>query len=820
MKKNKKVTLAFIIALALIFILAAGIIYLNRVILPIKVKSLIIDNLQDLTQKKVSLKELQLNIFKGLVLRDLSIYDETKTFLELKEASCTFFILPVFKKMIIIPTVRIKSPNLFLKRRPDNTFNIQDIISKITAKKPKSKFTISVYKISVSNATLQFEDDTFPEAFTKSMQNLNINLSLSLPASVKFKFKAEISANPVMKMSGMGEFIIPREEWRAKISLQNLSPKEFTGYCRNLGINVSEGLLDSLINLKVKDKILYLNLEAGNRNLLFNKDKISARLSSKVKADIKYALQDKQLDFSGKAQILNAKLSGLDYVGEIGNINGEIAFNNSGISADRLLADFEGAPIQARLNFSDFKNPLLKLNVTSSPNLDLLTRILQDKFNIGIPAQLNGGSKLSLDLNAKEGVLQLSGSLDFLNATAKLEKINSELEEINGGLWFSRNGLKWQDLNLKYQGQYYKTSGTLTNFESPGVRLTLVSKDLFLESGFSVNKQLVNFLKFSGKYIDSEFSITGTLNTAAPSRIEADLAGSSDIRLENLRSALNKYREQIEQIRPSGIVHAQFNLKGNIGDFKTLAIDAAFSAPSVSAYGLKASDFFINYSQADGLIDIPLMRLSLYGGTVEANAKMNLNSDNLPYWVAADIKDVEIEKLKLDTEAKEEDIAGTIRAQFKISGFNDDISKLSGAGHISIADGKLWQLNLFKGLGKLLFAKDYFAQIIFHEGSCDILVRDKYISTDNLRLKSDITNLSGSVKIGFDNSIDASLNVQVQDELVPVSGTFKDITTAIIGEAGRFGIIKISGTLKEPKYKFRPAVGDIINGLKKAIFGK
>ncbi|MDD2688891.1 MAG: AsmA family protein [Candidatus Omnitrophica bacterium] len=818
MRKNKKVILAFITALTLI--LTAGIIYLNRVILPVKVKSLIINNLQDLTQKKVSLKELQFNIFKGLVLRDLSIYDENKTFLELKEASCTFFILPVFKKMIIIPTVKIKSPNLFLKRRPDNAFNIQDIISKITAKKPKSKFTISVYKISVSNCTLRFEDDTFPDPFTKSMQKLNINISLSLPASVKFRFKAEIPANPVMKMNGMGEFLIPREEWRAKISLQNFSPKEFRSYYQNLGINFNEGLLDSLLNLKVKDKIIYLNLEAGSKNLLLNKDKISVRLNSNIKADIKYAFQDKQLDFSGKAQILNADLSGLDYVDKIGSVNGEIAFNNSGISADRLLADFQGAPIQARLNLSDFKNPLFKLNVTSSLSLDLLTKILKDKFNFSIPVQLNGGSKLSLDLNAKEGIFQLNGSLDFLNASAKIEKINSLLEEIKGRIDFSQNGLKWQDLNLKYQGEFYKTSGALTNFQSPGVQLALSSQDLSLESSFSVNQQMVNFSRFCGKYRNSEFSVQGSFNTIVPDAPEAEVGGGLDIALEDMQVALKKYKNQLEQIKPSGMVHAKFDFSGNINDFKSCAINAEFSGPSVSAYGLKAKDFFLNYSQKDGLIDVPLARLSLYEGTIEAAAKMNLNSDNLPYWFNTDIRGVKLEKLKLDTGARKEDIAGTIQAQFKINGFNADISKLSGAGHILINDGKLWQLDLFKGLGSLLFAKDYFAQIIFHEGSCDFLVRDKYIFTDNLKLKSDITDLSGSVKIGFDNSIDASLNVQVQDEFVPLSGTFKDVTTAIIGEAGRFGVIKISGTLKEPKYKFRPAVGNIINGLKKAIFGK
>ncbi len=213
------------------------------------------------------------------------------------------------------------------------------------------------------------------------------------------------------------------------------------------------------------------------------------------------------------------------------------------------------------------------------------------------------------------------------------------------------------------------------------------------------------------------------------------------------------------------------------------------------------------------------MHSSLYHATMKPIAKMNMNSANLPYWVTVDIQGVKLEKRKLDTTAKEKDIAGTIRVQVKVNGFSNDLSRLNGAGNIFITDGKLWQLNLFKGLGSLLFARD-FASIIFSEGSCGFSISDKYIFSDNLKLKSNIADLSGSLKIGFDNSINASLDVKILDEMVPLSGTFKDITTAIIGQSGRFGVIKISGTLKEPKYKFQAAVVDIIKGLKDIFLSK
>ena len=60
--------------------------------------------------------------------------------------------------------------------------------------------------------------------------------------------------------------------------------------------------------------------------------------------------------------------------------------------------------------------------------------------------------------------------------------------------------------------------------------------------------------------------------------------------------------------------------------------------------------------------------------------------------------------------------------------------------------------------------------------------------------------------------------MEILSELVPLGGTFKDVTTAIIGQGGKFGVIKLSGTLREPKYVFKAAVVNIIQGLADVFF--
>lgn len=704
----KKILVVFLILLIVAVVIIT---YLNKVILPVKIKSLIVSSLKEVTQKEVNLENLEFSIFKGLVLRNLILSDATKTLLKVKEVSCAFLILPLFfKKKVIIPSLNVNGAEIFLQRKYDNTFNLTDLFHPQGAKPSKTGFGILVSKVAIKNSHLNFQDDTLSPAFTKNIENLNLIVYLSLPAQLRFNLRAEIPTSYQIKIDASGEFKIPERQLVAQIGIKDFVPCEFLAYYQNRGFLIPQGSIDGLIKLNFKDYILDIDLETQNQDLVLHKDKIVLRLNSDTQARLRWDLKEKKLEFQGKADIVKSDISGLGPLGDITEVNGRIKFDNSAISTDKLNAKVLGIPLEAKVTLSDFSRP--------------------------------------------------------------------------------------------------------------SVQLALFSKDLSLESGFLFRDKLLTISRLSGKYFNSGFSlIRGIIDMQDPSKFEVDLESELTLNLEDLKVFLKKFQSALEKINLAGITDARFKIKGNLKDFKSCVADMTLASPAVSAYGLRATDFSLNYSQIEGLANISQMRLSLYDGMIEAEAKMNLNSENLSYWLSTNIQGIKIEKLKLDTSAKEKDIAGTITAAAKINGFSGDLSKLNGEGEISISAGKLWQLNLFKGLGELLFTQD-FANIIFSEGDCGFIIQDKYIYTNNLKLKSNWVSLYGPCKLGFDGSINAAINIEVLDELVPISNTLKDVTTVILGQIGKFGVIKITGTLKKPKYKFQPLVTDIIEGLKDMIFGK
>ncbi|MGD0337050.1 MAG: AsmA family protein [Candidatus Omnitrophota bacterium] len=814
-----KRTLIIIFAVILI-VLSAGIFYLNNVFLPLKIKSAIVNTLQEATGKKVTLERLRFSILKGLVLNDLVIQDQGKRIIVLKEASCGFFFPAVFQKKIIIPVINLRQPQVFLERRKDNTFNLQDLFPKKTVS-GKSKFSVILYKVKITGAVLAFQDDTFSEPFTKILDGINLNVYLSLPASVKFNISLPKTANNHFTINISGQYRLLQKDFLAKAVLKGILPQEFVKYYEGCGIKINAGTIDASLILKVKDDFLYLDGEVEKKNLALEKENISINLSGRTDFKLNLNLKDKTYKLEGKATILDSSLAGLQAIDSVTKINAEINFNESTLSSSKFSAEALGIPFTATFSLRDFSKPALEAVIVSHLDLALTKGILQEKFKLAIPAQIKGEGSLKLEIKSgpNQEPPQLKGLLDITGASLSAEKFNFIAQDIKGRVEFTRDSLSFAPLNFNYGGIPYKLEATLKDFKYPNVRASLSSAQFLAKTAFSVRDKLMQITEGDLKIYNSQFSFTGSLDITRPEAPAAAINGQAQIDLADTLKFNWGFKDRLQKASPKGAVNARFSLKGALKDLKSCSIQADLSGSRISFYGINVSQLNMDYLQEQGSADIASLHMAMYDGSIDSSVKVDLNSKDHPYRINAVASGIKIEKLKLDTPVKDKDISGTINVDVKLTGLLSDISKLNGAGNIAIKDGKIWNLDLFKGLGSIVFTRD-FSSIIFNEGSCSFMVAQKHVFTENLLLKSNITNLSGKLNIGFDGSLEGSLDVQVLSEMVPVSGGFRDLTTAIMGQSGCCGTIKISGTLKEPKYKFKTAVIDILNGIKKSIFGE
>jgi len=728
MKINRKkilITLAVIL-----FIGASGVIYLNKVFLPQKIKNLLVDGLQQATGTKVELGSLEFNIFKGLVMKDLRFYDGPEKIVTVRECSLTFLVLPVFKKTLIIPNVHLSYPHVLLERNPDNTFNLQRLVP---GSKPADKRTVPasqktgqaglpvrqagwrvlVYRVSVSGGSIDFKDNGFTPAFSVSIQNLNLVCRLSLPSSIKCSLKAEISYVTRPRITATITYGITDQKVSARIMLKDFAPEIFSVYLKGTGVDLGPGLLDSRLQLEYAKDTVSLSGEAKIKNLSLKQGDLRFDLKGRLGAGLKYNLRSKTLlEYSGGGNIERLDITGPAPAGEIKDLNAEFKLDNSGISSDRITAKFLGEPLTASLILTDFKNPRI------------------------------------------------------------------------------RTGFSWGKLKA--------------------------------DADLSLKDKIIGLNSVKATYMNSSCSVSGQLDTASPSLL-ADLSGEANLELSDLDSMLEAYREQLQEVKAEGIINAAFSLAGDLKDIKKADINARLSSSQFSLYGMRFNNLTLDYNQVQGQAEIPSCSVHFYDGLIQSAARMNIASENLPCSVDFDLEGVRIEKLKQDTGLKDQDISGDLSCRMRINGFLSEPDKISGSGRIVVKEARLWRLSLFKGLGKLIFAKD-FNDIVFHDAYCDFLIKDKGFLTDNLTVKGNLLDINASGRLGFDTSLDFSVNTSVNTEAIAESDMVKDVASLLLGEAGNYIAIKVSGTLKQPKYSIKPSVTGMIEGIRallpENIFGK
>ena len=144
---------------------------------------------------------------------------------------------------------------------------------------------------------------------------------------------------------------------------------------------------------------------------------------------------------------------------------------------------------------------------------------------------------------------------------------------------------------------------------------------------------------------------------------------------------------------------------------------------------------------------------------------------------------------------------------------------MEGDGTVLIHDGNIWQLNLLKGLGKIIFTSD-FENIPIQEVSADFNIKNQKASTENLVLKSPVFTVSGKGWVNFENQLDFNVNAQFAERLPSDAGSYQEKITSLGTQLGSILNIRITGALSDPKFTAVPAPGRIIEkGLKLFLDG-
>jgi hypothetical protein len=814
-----------IVILSLILVLAATFLYLNAVYLPAKLRTTIVSTLEKQLNARVSLGSLKYNLVKGIVIDDLRIYEaasqEEKPILSVKEISFNLLYLPLFKnKTIIIPHLRIEAPQVNIIRLNENEWNIYNLRPKnITA--PPSDFSFLVYKVSILRARAFFTDRSLSPNFSRTIPEINCRAHLALPKKIKFNLEAKLSGESVSSLLFIrGDIDLKQKLLTAGLDLNDIDLMQFQPYYNGLPCELKSGAIKQA-SLKIsgqKNKIL-VSSRTEAKNLEISKTPYDIKGDCIIMANFNVNPQEpSHPGFGGIVVITDAAVSGVPILQNIGQIKGAVNFNKEGLKTENLQGISHMTALAAKGTLADFSNPKIEAKIFASPPLERLQEIFSDQL-MDWDFAAEGRSQLVLEISGllnETNNLAIKGNASISEASLSLPQLPKPLEDIEGQIEFDKDSLRWQKLSAGYAGTTYACEGSLNNFASPHVELTLGSKLLSLSAKMDIQEKNLSLSQWQGKYLNSSFDFTGSADLNRAGNPLLDLTGKVQLNLPDLAKLLPRYKSRLESLKPEGLANLDVSLRGKLNNWRQWLLSIAASSPQISLQGLKLQNLNLALNQQDEAVKNLTLTASAYSGSINISGNADLSEEDLPGVMNLSFKKIDLEQLKLDTPWKDKPTSGKLSLVAQIQGPFKNTRALRGSGALLLNEGNLGEMNLLKGLGSLLFTPE-FRKIVFKELGGDFVIENGLLYTSNLEVKSDEVNLSGEGSVDFAGNLDFTLNAQFNPDLIQDSRSLKKPITSIFSTASGL-VIKLTGNVQKPKYKVIPVTGDIIKRVKEFFF--
>ncbi len=168
--KKKLLVIAGIVIGLIVVVLVGLTLYVKSYLQSDKLKALIIPKVEQATGRKVAIDAINVSIFSGISVQGIHLKekDGAKDFVAAREFVLRYDLLPLLSKNLVINSIQLIDPQVYVGRDENGVFNYEDIAEHIkTGKKgeePKPAagggipFSVSADKIGISNARVEFAD--------------------------------------------------------------------------------------------------------------------------------------------------------------------------------------------------------------------------------------------------------------------------------------------------------------------------------------------------------------------------------------------------------------------------------------------------------------------------------------------------------------------------------------------------------------------------------------------------------------------------------------------------------------------------------------
>jgi len=631
MKKFKKIILIFI--LLLLFIFVGGTVALRIAFPPAKVKAILIEKMSDALHRQVEIESISIGL-RGLKVKSFKVSEkpsfEKGTFVEAGQFLIKPNLLALLKKQISISEVTLISPKINIIRRADGSFNFSDLmVKKVTEAKKEEK----VEKIPPAKVK------PIPFSFLVSKVSISggdVNFIDRTPQKLSADLKnIDLSVYGISLVSPFfveGSFDVEKEKLKGSLAFKG-------------SINIKEE------RIKIKESLVTIagaGIGAtGSIEKFMEPDKLSFAVNIKSE---RFALEKLSKIFPFRGNLLmagepdiNADVSGnlkrIEIRGNIGLRKVEVLFKDlfhkpsgieGGMGIDIVLED----------------NNILKLNSISIA-LGGMKASASGKV-AGLKGEMALNLKVALeksDMKSLQELVPLAKDYGLAGMVGGETEISGGLKSINisGKIGVENITSIQKEMTVKLDRSHFNYSGNILDFKKPKV----------------------NF--------DLDIGTVEVKMVEKPKEPKEGKPTPKEVKQESLTVA--------EKPSPKAAIPADIALSGKI------------KLNRLTFQNYQVSDCSAKLDLAKSMLNLELLSLSAYNGSVKGNLLADLTDsslESLKFNLDGDIKNIDIHQVmqSMGLELKGQFYA-LASGQMKVSGRGKDFSKLNGSGLAEIKNVKI-----------------------------------------------------------------------------------------------------------------------------------
>ncbi|MDD5504411.1 MAG: hypothetical protein PHV77_03750 [Candidatus Omnitrophica bacterium] len=513
-------------------------------------------------------------------------------------------------------------------------------------------------------------------------------------------------------------------------------------------------------------------------------------------------------EYKGTVTFDNTHVSGAGGLPSIYNAAGEAQFTDRSISIKKLNGTISDTNISLSGNIAYKDTAVANLRLETGPvPLPRLISLLPDsalkKFE-GV--ELSGNC--SLDIRFK-GIISnpdshsYEGHLIIDKGSAVLGVWPYRISDISSNISFKGRDISWRGMDFTVYDKRYSCSGRIPDCARPSVAALISSEDLSLdlETG-PLDENRVLFSKLNGKYQGLTFSLKGAIDV--PSNPRVNFSGQAYLDLKDLPETAKHFNSLIKDADMEGVAKFNIDAKGPLArpiDW-TVFIEGTSGNLRINDFILK--DVYLDYRMQDRFVDIPVLSLSTYDGIVNASCRANLKTDEKPFIVNLDIKDIDLHKFAVQAKGVDKRIKGLLSSKTVLNGYINNRDCLKGNGWLQVANGYLWEFPVLRGIMNILLMEppEY---IILTDAFGNFVIEKDRIYTGDFKMLSKSASLLWEGGIGFDRSLDFNITGRFAESVIKQVSEPGRIKNAMLREAGSLIMeVHLTGTLEHPNYQIVP----------------